>query len=97
WRISLSESRKMSSLPVNKSAFIGGSVGNIADAYEFGTKLGDGSFGIVLRAKHRATGVVRAVKIIPKAKVRNPQRLQVEIDLMRNTDHPHIIKMYDVF
>jgi calcium-dependent protein kinase len=87
----------MSSLLVNKSAFVGGSAGNIAESYEFGIKLGDGAFGTVLKAKHRATGVYRAVKIIPKAKVRNSQRLEAEINLMKATDHPHIIKLYEVF
>lgn len=73
------------------------SAANIAEVYEFGTKLGDGSFGTVLRAKHRATGALRAVKIIPKAKIRNMHRLEDEINLMRGTDHPHIIKLYEVF
>jgi len=87
----------MSSLLVNKSAFVGSSADNIADSYEFGTKLGDGSFGTVLRAKNRATGALRAVKLIPRGKVRNLQRLESEINLMKNTDHPHIIKLFEVY
>ena len=87
----------MSHLVVKKGAFIGASAGSINDHYEFSQKLGDGSYGTVLRAKHRATGLFRAVKILPRAKIRNQTRLEVEINLLKITDHPHIVKMYDLF
>lgn len=87
----------MSDLMIKKGAFIGASAGSITDHYEFGPKLGDGSYGTVLRAKHKATGLPRAVKILPRAKIRNQARLELEINLLKITDHPHIVKMYDLF
>lgn len=87
----------MSDLVVRKRAFIGASAGSIADHYELSQKLGDGSYGTVLRAKHRVTGLYRAVKIIPRTKIKNQVRLEMEINLMKVTDHPHIIKLYDLF
>ena len=87
----------MSDLVVRKRAFIGATAGSIADHYEFSQKLGDGSYGTVLKAKHRVTGLLRAVKIIPRSKIRNQVRMESEINLMKVTDHPHIIKMYDLF
>ena len=87
----------MSDLVVKKRAFIGAASSSIADHYEFSQKLGDGSYGTVLRAKHRVTNQYRAVKIIPRAKIRNQVRLESEINLMKVTDHPHIIKLYELF
>lgn len=40
---------------------------------------------------------VRAIKCIPKSKVKNMDRFTREIDIMRNLDHPNIIKLYETF
>lgn len=87
----------MSDLVVKKRAFIGATAGSIADHYEFSQKLGDGSYGTVLRGRHKVTGLFRAIKIIPRTKIKNQVRLEMEINLMKVTDHPHIIKLYDLF
>jgi len=58
--------------------------------------VGAGSFGVVLRASHRQTGQTHAVKAVPKAKVR-PEELWAEIDILKQLDHPHILRLYHTF
>ena len=42
---------------------------HLEDFYEFGRKLGQGSFGIVREVIHRATGTQWACKVVNKEKV----------------------------
>ncbi len=44
--------------------------------------LGQGTYGQVVKAKLKGTKQYRAIKIIPKCKVRNPDRFKREIDIM---------------
>lgn len=39
----------------------------------------------------------RAIKVIKKSRVKDPARFKMEIDIMRELDHPHIIKLFEVF
>lgn len=60
------------------------------------TVLGEGSFGEVVRATDRRTGVQRAVKCVEKA-FANPLRLESEIHFQEQLDHENIVKLIDVF
>lgn len=44
-------------------------VNDIADYYKFGSRLGQGSFGEVLKAEHKKANVTCAIKIIKKQKI----------------------------
>jgi calcium-dependent protein kinase len=46
---------------------------------------------------HKKTKQKRAIKIIPKEKVRDKQRFLIEIEILKNLDHPNICKMYESF
>ena len=59
--------------------------------------MGKGSFSSVVKATHRATGNERAIKIILKSKIKNIERLQNELKIMRTVDHPNIVKLYEWF
>lgn len=50
-----------------------------------------------MKAKLKGSKYYRAIKIIPKSKVRNPDRFRREIEIMRNLDHPNIIKLFETF
>ena len=59
--------------------------------------LGSGSYGEVRIGVHQVTKQRRAVKIIPKEKVRNKQRFLTEIEILRNLDHPNICRMFESY
>ncbi|CAE8623275.1 unnamed protein product [Polarella glacialis] len=60
-------------------------------------KLGEGSYGTVSMCSHKDTKVDRAVKSIAKKDIKQKERFQQEIDLMKLLDHPNIIKLYETF
>lgn len=72
---------------------------DIAKVYNVDThQLGAGAYGTVTKAIHRQTKAVRAVKAMRKSKKANEiQALQMEIQIMKSLDHPHICKLHEVF
>lgn len=60
-------------------------------------KLGQGSYGSVSKAVCKKSKVVRAVKTIPKSQVKNIPRFRAEIAIMREMDHPNIVKLFETF
>ncbi|MCJ1473058.1 hypothetical protein MMC13_001707 [Lambiella insularis] len=64
--------------------------------YQLGDCLGKGAFGSVFRALNMGTGETVAVKQIkladlPKSELRD---ITLEIDLLKNLDHPNIVKYH---
>jgi len=61
--------------------------------------LGEGAFGKVQKCTLKATGEIRAVKIIDKACMDEQEkvRLSYEIDILKNLNHPNIVRLYEVF
>ena len=87
----------MDTVKVKKDWFVS-SGGNIKDRYEMDTKtVGGGTYGKVVKGKVKGTKDVRAIKIIPKSKVRNPERFATEINILKKMDHPNIIKLYETY
>ena len=82
---------------ISKSRFIGEHISNIEDCYNMIKELGQGSYGHVYRCQHKVTGHVYACKKMNKKQIKNKSRFKTEIDLLRATDHPNIIKLYDIF
>ena len=82
---------------ISKSHFIGEHIANINQSYNFIKELGQGSYGHVLRVQSIATGNIYACKKMNKRKITNKNRFKTEIDLLRATDHPNIIKLYDIY
>lgn len=62
-------------------------------------KLGKGSYGSVYLATHRATGDERAVKVMNVDRVTSYylRKLHTEISILKEVDHPNIIKLQEVF
>mmetsp|Transcript_144708 Transcript_144708/g.360733 ORF Transcript_144708/g.360733 Transcript_144708/m.360733 type:complete len:558 (-) Transcript_144708:273-1946(-) len=69
---------------------------DITHEFEVGDKAGEGTQGVVFRAKRKKTGVMRAIKQVPKKKV-DPEKFKTEIELMKRMDHPNIIKLFETF
>lgn len=85
----------MDKIKIRKEAFIDVIQGSITD-YVILKKLGDGSFGSVFLAQHTQTKLQRAIKQIPKSRIKRQDRLQNEVNIMRAADHPNIVKLYEV-
>jgi serine/threonine protein kinase len=65
--------------------------------YEF---IGDGKFGIVIKAKQRYTDKIVAIKAIKKKFIDTDElklQLDREINILKQLDHPNIIKFVDFF
>jgi len=66
------------------------------------TPLGQGTYGQVLRGKHKVTNVLRAVKVVDKNRLKNyvkdvSEFVRRELDVLRCLDHPNIVKIYETF
>mmetsp|Transcript_64230 Transcript_64230/g.150809 ORF Transcript_64230/g.150809 Transcript_64230/m.150809 type:complete len:595 (+) Transcript_64230:67-1851(+) len=68
----------------------------IYSEYEFLQVLGEGSFGKVHQARHRRTGVLRAVKEIPHAGTAD-EDFELELKALQALDHPHIVEVIEYF
>ena len=82
---------------IRKSTFIGSHAENIEKYYTFIKELGHGSYCHVYRCQNNSTGNVYACKKFEKKYIKSESRIKTEIDLLRATDHPNIIKLYDTF
>ncbi|KAL4508150.1 hypothetical protein ABPG72_021523 [Tetrahymena utriculariae] len=69
----------------------------IRDDYKFLKELGSGAFGVVFLATHRITGDERAVKAVAKDRLSDKQQFQDEINILKELDHPNIVKLYEVY
>ena len=72
---------------------------NIKETYKIEGTIGKGSFATVKKAKHRESGDRFAVKVLSKKKMNDDDKaaMQTEIDILKQVDHPNIVKLYDVF
>lgn len=59
--------------------------------------LGSGGFGVVYKCRHRDTKQTRAVKVIPKKKIKNMETFLQEVEIMKKLDHPNVLKLYEYF
>ena len=82
---------------IKKSHFIGEHIADINKYYEFIKELGKGSYGHVYRCQNKETGNVYACKKMSKKKIKNKKQFQTELNLLKATDHPNIIKLYEIF
>lgn len=61
--------------------------------------LGQGAAGVVREAQDKHTGAKRAIKTIDPRTLGNSAvvALKTEVSIMKIMDHPHVIKLYEVF
>jgi len=70
---------------------------NKAHTFVDAPPLGAGSFGVVLCAVHKRTGIERAVKCIHKRALCDQRMLSQEVEALRLMDHPHICRLVEYF
>ena len=68
------------------------------EKYEFGNVLGQGTYGIVYKAKHSETGDIVAIKQIKLDKEDDgmPSTAVREISLLQNLKHENIVDLKEV-
>jgi len=73
--------------------------GHFREHYRIGDKLGEGAFSVVHICQNKETNHNFAVKIIRKSGLSEDdlEGLQSEISIMKELDHPHIIKLIEVY
>jgi len=85
---------------ISGSQFIMNNPGKIQDVYSMEEKkIGEGTYGSVVRGKHRVTSKVRAIKVISKGQLnqKSMDKFKREIEIMKIMDHPNIIKLFETF
>mmetsp|Transcript_9261 Transcript_9261/g.20476 ORF Transcript_9261/g.20476 Transcript_9261/m.20476 type:complete len:409 (+) Transcript_9261:348-1574(+) len=72
---------------------------DVRDRYEMDESeiLGKGNYGVVYRGREIKTGVMYAIKSIEKSKLKNLAFVRREIAILKEVDHPNIIKLHEVF
>uniref|UniRef100_UPI00398E3F8E serine/threonine-protein kinase 33 isoform X2 n=1 Tax=Pristiophorus japonicus TaxID=55135 RepID=UPI00398E3F8E len=71
----------------------------IRQIYNFGQRLGQGSYGVVIEATHNRTGKKWAIKKVNREKAGSSavKLLEREVSILKQVDHEHIIHLEEVF
>ncbi|KAL9178277.1 hypothetical protein ACHAXT_001705 [Thalassiosira profunda] len=71
---------------------------NIADDYDVHEKLGEGAFAVVKKATRKETGETCAIKIVNRSSLNKEVEaaLQQEIEILKELDHRHIMRLDNV-
>ena len=65
------------------------------DNYEKSSLLGKGSFSSVYKVRNKNTNLFRAMKIIQKNFQKDNEEILREINILKNLDHPNVMKIYE--
>jgi len=84
---------------IRAADFVGRTQGKLRDYYRIGKVLGTGAFGEVRMCVHRESSAQRAVKVLRKSHMDDDEKRMLfnEINILKEIDHPNIIKMYEFF
>lgn len=89
--------RKEVILNIDKAALILQEESSYIEYYEVIKTIGEGSFGKVVKVKHKQSGQIRAMKIIEKINSEYDLDIKNEIDILKTLDHPNIVKIFECF
>ena len=80
------------------SVLVTGVAKDIKQKYDIDPReIGHGHYGVVRRARDKATRQMYAIKTIRKSKISRLESLRREIEILQTVDHPNIIKLVDVY
>ena len=63
------------------------------------SKLGEGTFGVVLKSSHRIAGEKVAVKVLEKRRMQQAddiERVGREIQILKQLRHPHVVRLWEI-
>lgn len=91
----------VSDIKISDGLFVQEGDGNPFDYYSKVLTMGEGTFGKVFKVKAKSTRVYRAMKMINKVKLNikkeDEEKLIKEINILKQLDHPNIMKVYEYF
>jgi calcium-dependent protein kinase len=70
---------------------------DIEKIYKFKKELGEGAFGKVYKIENRTDNKTYACKRLSKRKIKNLDTISSEINILKELDHPNIVKLYEVY
>lgn len=72
---------------------------DLVDKYKVGRVIGEGNFSVVKECQRKSDGKRFAVKCINKSALNPKDRANLvqEINILKDLDHPNIIRLYDVY
>ena len=85
------------SVPIRRQWFIESRTEKIKSDYDFLAEIGRGNFGRVFQARHKETGVMRAIKVFIKALAQQADSFAIEIGILRPLDHPNIVNLIETY
>jgi calcium-dependent protein kinase len=87
-------------IKVNARNFVVQRNTKVNDVYEQICFLGEGAFGAVYKVRRKNSGtreIIRALKEINKETIIDGEEIRNEIEVLKNLDHPNIMKIYEFF
>ena len=86
-------------LTITSGQFVKEGMGDLYSNYELCNYIGKGGFGRVYKVHHKLSNQYRAMKIIQckSTKDHHSYTINKEINILKNLDHPNIIKVYEFF
>ena len=90
------ESKGKENIIIDKASFVSYKTNNISQEYSLGKTLGEGSFGTVRKAVHKATKQERAIKILKKSG-QDEEKFFLEVNILSKLTHPNIMHIYEFY
>ena len=89
--------KENATIKYGKKNFVGKAEGLFLDNYDVIKQLGKGGYGKVYEVKNKKTGEIHACKHLSKANIKNLEKFNREIQILINSDHPNIIRIFEVY
>jgi calcium-dependent protein kinase len=74
---------------------------NVSSLYKIEKIIGSGTCGKVFKVVQKATGLIRAMKLLKKEIIINEkiinEKIQKEINILSRLDHPNVMKIYECY
>ena len=81
----------------NREKIINENKRTLKDEYNILGPLGEGGYGEVYLVSHKKMKLKRAMKVIPVNSKNEEEKTDEEIELLKNLDHPNIVKLFEYF